>query len=257
MWIQTGVTVRKRLSWVLTSVTLTFGLWPWPFAWASRWSLVISPESFMMIRWWEYIVKTVTDRRTENTIHRAALSQLKHMKKMVDILQTKILKAFCWNILFYILIHIRYQKKHRVGFFVQPEPLKKSPRQKPWVRRTWWFFRGFWLNRVPNKCGSYFCPCFLAIQFYGEHILLPYSFLHSDFYQKLTLLECTFKLFHLQAITVYPSNHNGKVVWPVIQWHHNGVMWPNIFGIFQDGARLEEIKLNNSTICGLDMIMIY
>ena len=32
MWIQTGVTVRKRLSWVVTSVTLTFDLWPWPFA---------------------------------------------------------------------------------------------------------------------------------------------------------------------------------------------------------------------------------
>ena len=28
MWIQTGVTVRKRLNWVLTSVTLTFDLWP-------------------------------------------------------------------------------------------------------------------------------------------------------------------------------------------------------------------------------------
>ena len=28
--IQTGVTVRKRLRWVLTSVTLTFDLWPWP-----------------------------------------------------------------------------------------------------------------------------------------------------------------------------------------------------------------------------------
>ena len=28
MWIQTGVTVRKRLSWVVTSVTLTFDLWP-------------------------------------------------------------------------------------------------------------------------------------------------------------------------------------------------------------------------------------
>ena len=31
--IQTGVTVRKRLSWVVTSVTLIFDLWPWPFAW--------------------------------------------------------------------------------------------------------------------------------------------------------------------------------------------------------------------------------
>ena len=54
MWIQTGVTVPKRLSWVLTSVTLTFDLWPWPFAWTSLWSLLITPENFMMIRWWEH-----------------------------------------------------------------------------------------------------------------------------------------------------------------------------------------------------------
>ena len=54
MWIQTRVTVRKRLSWVLTSVTLTFDLWPWPFAWTSLLSLVITPENFMMIWWWEH-----------------------------------------------------------------------------------------------------------------------------------------------------------------------------------------------------------
>ena len=30
MLIQTGVTVPKRLSWVMTSVTLTFDLWPGP-----------------------------------------------------------------------------------------------------------------------------------------------------------------------------------------------------------------------------------
>ena len=85
MLIQTGVTVRKRLSWVLTSVTLTFDLWPWPFAWTSLLSLVIIPENFMMIRWWEHSQKGVTDRqtdrqtdrRTEKTIHRAAWSQLK------------------------------------------------------------------------------------------------------------------------------------------------------------------------------------
>ena len=84
MWIQTGVTVRKRLSWVVTSVTLTFDLWPWPFAWTLPWSLVITPENFMMIRWWKHSQKGVTDgqtdrrtdRRTENTIHRAAWSQL-------------------------------------------------------------------------------------------------------------------------------------------------------------------------------------
>ena len=85
MWIQTGVTVRKRLSWVVTSVTLAFDLWPWPFAWMSLLSLVITPENFMMIRWWEHSQKGVTDgrtdgrtdRQTENTICRAAWSQLK------------------------------------------------------------------------------------------------------------------------------------------------------------------------------------
>ena len=87
------VTVRKRLSWVVTSVTLTFDLWPWPFAWTLLWSSVITPENFMMIRWWEHSQKGVTDRQTdrrtdgqtdrwtdgqtENTICRAAWSQLK------------------------------------------------------------------------------------------------------------------------------------------------------------------------------------
>ena len=85
MWIQIGVTVRKRLSWVVTSVTLTFDLWPWSFAWTLLLSLVITPENFMMIRWWEHSQKGgtdgrtdgQTDRRTENTICRAAWSQLK------------------------------------------------------------------------------------------------------------------------------------------------------------------------------------
>ena len=65
MWIQTGVRVRKRLSWVLTSVTLTFDLWPWPFAWTSLLTMVITPENFMMIRWWEHGDKGVTDRQTD------------------------------------------------------------------------------------------------------------------------------------------------------------------------------------------------
>ena len=85
MWIQTRVTVRKRLSWVLTSVTLTFDLWPWPFAWTSLLSLVITPGNFMMIRWWEHGEKGVTDGRTDRrtdgrtdwTSHIAAWSQLK------------------------------------------------------------------------------------------------------------------------------------------------------------------------------------
>ena len=76
-----GVTVRKRLNWVLTSVTLTFDLWPWSFAWTSLLSLVITHENFMMIQGWEYSEKGVTDRQTDRqtdwTIHRAAWSQLK------------------------------------------------------------------------------------------------------------------------------------------------------------------------------------
>ena len=48
MCIQTLVTVQKRLSWVVTSVTLTFVLWPWPLAWILLWSLVITPANFMM-----------------------------------------------------------------------------------------------------------------------------------------------------------------------------------------------------------------
>ena len=76
MWTQTRVTVRKPLSWVVTSVTLTFDLdllhGPYPGLW---WQL-------LKILWWYddgNIVKNVwqTDRQTEWTIHRAAWSQLK------------------------------------------------------------------------------------------------------------------------------------------------------------------------------------
>ena len=58
-------------------------LWPWTFAWTSLLSLVITPENFVMIRWWEHSQKGVmdrdrrTDRQTDRTIHRAAWSQLK------------------------------------------------------------------------------------------------------------------------------------------------------------------------------------
>ena len=62
MLIQIEVTVRKRLSWVSTSVTLTFDIWPWPFAWTSL--LTFTPDNFMMIRWGEHSQKGVTDRQT-------------------------------------------------------------------------------------------------------------------------------------------------------------------------------------------------
>ena len=86
MWIQTGVMVWKWLSWVLTSVTLTFDLWHWLFAWTSLLWMLITPK----ISWWYNdgnILKRVwqmdgrtdiwTDRQMGWTIHSAAWSQLK------------------------------------------------------------------------------------------------------------------------------------------------------------------------------------
>ena len=67
-WIQTGVAVRKRLNSGLTYVTLTFDLWPWPFAWTSLLSMVITPENFIKIRWEEHSEKGChrqTDRQTD------------------------------------------------------------------------------------------------------------------------------------------------------------------------------------------------
>ena len=78
MWIQTGVTIRKRLSWLLNSVKLTFNLWP--FVWTSNLPLVITPENSMMISLWGHSEKSVTDGRTDWTIRRAAWSQLKKEK---------------------------------------------------------------------------------------------------------------------------------------------------------------------------------
>ena len=67
----------KLLNWVLTYVTLSLDLWPWHFVWISLLSLVITPENFMMIQWWEHSEKVVTDGRTERSVLRAAWSQLK------------------------------------------------------------------------------------------------------------------------------------------------------------------------------------
>ena len=65
MWIQTGVTVRQPLNGVMTSLTLTFDLWPWPFAWTSCLSIVIAQENFRMIWWEEHCQKGVTDGQTD------------------------------------------------------------------------------------------------------------------------------------------------------------------------------------------------
>ena len=64
VWIQAGVTVRKLVNGIMTSVTLTFNHWPWPFVWTSRLSMVITRENVRMMLWQEYCQKGVTDRRT-------------------------------------------------------------------------------------------------------------------------------------------------------------------------------------------------
>ena len=40
-------------------------LWPWLFAQISLLSMVITPENFMMVWWWEHCGKGVTDRKTD------------------------------------------------------------------------------------------------------------------------------------------------------------------------------------------------
>ena len=72
-----------------TSVTLIFHIWPWPFAWTSLLSVVITPGNYMTVQWWEHNEKGVADRQifrrtdrqsdkqTNQTIHRATWPQLK------------------------------------------------------------------------------------------------------------------------------------------------------------------------------------
>ena len=51
-WIQTRVTVRKSPNWGKICFDLCdLHLCPWPFAWTSLLSMVITPENVMMI-WW-------------------------------------------------------------------------------------------------------------------------------------------------------------------------------------------------------------
>ena len=176
--IQTGVTVQKRLRWVVTSVTLTFDLWPRPFAWTLPWSLGIASENFMMIQWWEHSQKGgtdggadgQTDGRTDgqtdrNIIHRAAWSQLK-------ITKTTRMPAFCdtpatpW--LPTLGIHIRSQVKTRES---QSYKLKKNAKNSNfeilqetlhgmWLYPTFTNSKSWMLNIWPHEgLISIYKPC--------------------------------------------------------------------------------------------------
>ena len=83
MWIQTGVRVRKRLSWVLTC---DLDLWPLTLTFCMDITFDHGNNSWkfhddtMMGTWWKRCDRQTdrrTDGRTENTICRAAWSQLK------------------------------------------------------------------------------------------------------------------------------------------------------------------------------------
>ena len=112
MWIQTGVTVRKRLNGVMTSVTLTFDLWPWPFAWTLLLSMVITPEYFMMMRWQKHCEKGVTDGQTDGrtdwSVLRAAWSQLKTEFKCTFFLYRNWRKFYVHIVLVYITTPMAY-----------------------------------------------------------------------------------------------------------------------------------------------------
>ena len=58
-------------------------LWPWPFAWTSRLSLIMTPENFMMIRWWEPREKGVTDGQTDRQTKRSVLRAVWSQQKIV------------------------------------------------------------------------------------------------------------------------------------------------------------------------------
>ena len=54
-------TIKCESTWCYGPETAKLGfdlcdldLWPWPFAWTSLLSMLITPENFMMIRWWEH-----------------------------------------------------------------------------------------------------------------------------------------------------------------------------------------------------------
>ena len=63
--------------------------WPLTFVWISFLWMVINPENFMIIWWWEHSENGVTDRRTDRrtdwTIHRTAWQLKKHLNHCLSI----------------------------------------------------------------------------------------------------------------------------------------------------------------------------
>ena len=118
----------------------------------------------------------------------------------------------------------------------------------------WRFLRApgwteYWIHVVFS-----FIPWFLEFIFSQGTIPALISLFNLGFSPELTLLDCTFELFHLQTTTLYPGNHNDNDMWPVSysmtsQW---GYVTNQILKL-SGWAKLEEIKLTDLTIFGLDI----
>ena len=87
---------------------------------------------------------------------------------------------------------------------------------------------GFWLNRIPSECGFYHYPVISCIySFMGN-----YTCVHIAIYLRFFTSVILCLNVHLNCVSLdnhLVSNHNGNVI---LQWHDNGVMWPNKVWIF-------------------------
>ena len=73
-----------------------------------------------------------------------------------------------------------------------------------------------WTEYRANEFLFPFCA-FWTSYLYVELFLLLCSSIRWVFQQYFTLLECTIVLYHIQTLTLYQDNHNGNVMWPIIQ----------------------------------------
>ena len=112
----------------------------------------------------------------------------------------------------------------------------------------WRFLRGFWLNRIPNKCVFYFYPVISWIYiFMGNyscfHIPFSLVFFTNDSRCVNVHLNCFFprQPLCIQVTTTAISCD---------QLFNDIKMCPNRFWIFQERTISEEIKLNNSVNFG-------
>ena len=151
----------------------------WPFAWTLRWSLVITPENFMMIRWWEHSQKGVTDRRTDrqtkNTICRAAWSQLKTVGHLYYATSSS-MHHFVAISEFQLELHSgNAQFGSKSTIFFSRVTLQFDV--WPWTRQIWgiWKLRPAYSPETPNLGQNRWCfvPCDLEIWWMTENNRAP------------------------------------------------------------------------------------